>query len=140
MRKTLCSMFLCAAIGAGGAAAEDEETLLEYVLDNCSEDIESFCDDVTPGGGRVAMCLAAYEDQISTGCTLALYDAATVLEAMTDEIVYLAESCAGDIDAFCADTVPGEGRLLQCLANEEAELSESCDEALEDLAEDDMGD
>ncbi len=143
MRMILCSMLLCAAMGSATTALAEEvileeETLLEYVLENCADDIGTFCEGVTPGRGHVAMCLAAYEDQISTGCTMALYDAATIIDAITQELVYLAESCEADIDTFCADTVPGEGRILECLDAQADDLSEDCDEALEDIAEGDL--
>lgn len=142
MRMILCSTILCAVLSSAAALAEEvvleEDTLLGYVLEACESDIESFCDRVTPGDGRVAMCLAAYEDQISTDCTMALYDAAAIIDAITEELVYLAESCEADIDTFCADTVPGEGRILECLSAQADGLSEDCDDALEDIAEGDL--
>jgi hypothetical protein len=138
MKKLIGSMLLGVLIGSAAALvqAQDEETLLEFVLDNCEEDIEEYCDRVTPGDGRVAMCLAAYEDQISGACTLALYDAAAVINALADEIVYLGEACATDIDELCGGTSMGEGRLLSCLSEQRDKVSDGCDEALGEIIED----
>ncbi len=34
---------------------------------------------------------------------------------------------------FCADTVPGEGRILKCLENNEAKVSSRCKQAAKDV-------
>lgn len=35
-------------------------------------------------------------------------------------------ACRADAEKFCKDVQPGEGRMAQCLARHESELSESC--------------
>ncbi len=39
-------------------------------------------------------------------------------------------ACKGDIKAFCAAVVPGEGRIKGCMKQHLPELSEPCKEAL----------
>ena len=98
----------------------------------------AFCDQVTPGDGRILHCLAAHEDKISADCEYALYTAATVIQELTiaiveelnDAIEYLAVECGTDIDEHCPDVPPGEGRILMCLEQNEADLTDDCTAAL----------
>lgn len=119
-----------------GPLAMAQETLLEYVVEACDTDLTEFCDQVNPGEGRLLHCLAAYEDQISSECAIALYDAATVLQELVNTIAYIGESCNADIEAFCAETPLGEGRILACLEGRGDELSESCRTAVDEVVVD----
>lgn len=47
---------------------------------------------------------------------------------------YVTAECQGDIDNFCADVTPGEGRLLYCAAAYQDQLSEQCTGALANAA------
>ncbi|MGC2395220.1 MAG: cysteine rich repeat-containing protein, partial [Rhodomicrobium sp.] len=51
-------------------------TAIQRLEGACGEDIEQFCSDVTPGGGRMASCMDAYSDQLSRSCSFALSRAA----------------------------------------------------------------
>jgi len=114
-------------------AANAQETLLEYVLTSCDDDITEFCDQVTPGDGRLLYCMAAHEDKISAKCAIALYDAATILDEFTNALVYFADACETDIDTHCADTPMGEGRILACLAEQDEALTDACSAAVEEV-------
>jgi hypothetical protein len=46
---------------------------IETVEDACAADIDFFCGRVTPGEGRLVLCMRAHEDQLSRGCRLAVY-------------------------------------------------------------------
>lgn len=35
-------------------------------------------------------------------------------------------SCGNDVQKFCADVKPGEGRIMECLAQHESDLSQKC--------------
>ncbi len=50
------------------------EQSAETVLERCAQDLERFCDDATPGEGRMLSCLLAYDDQVSDACAEALSD------------------------------------------------------------------
>lgn len=103
-----------------------QDTLLDYVLESCEADLEQYCSQVTPGEGRLLYCVAAHEDKISGQCQYALFEAAVLLSELADAILYLAESCESEIDTLCADVAMGEGRVLACLEESNAELGAAC--------------
>jgi hypothetical protein len=41
---------------------------LEEAKQACTPDIEKFCSDVTPGGGRLIRCLAPHYDELTPAC------------------------------------------------------------------------
>jgi len=128
----LVSGFLFTLLVAAPLHAQD--ALRDYLVEECSADLEQYCNQVTPGEGRLLHCVAAHEDKISGQCQLALFGAAVVLSELADAIQYLAESCATEIESLCADVATGEGRILACLVENEAELGEQCSNALAEEA------
>jgi hypothetical protein len=130
--KTYVYGMLLTCLLAASAANAQEGTLLDYVVDACADDLEEFCADVTPGEGRLIYCIAAYQDQISNRCGVALYDAASILQELADAIAYIGTACSADIDQFCADTPVGEGRIIECLGNNGDQLTEACSTALDE--------
>lgn len=120
--KTL--LFLLTLLAGGGAAAQD--TLLDYVVDACEADLQQYCSQVTPGEGRLLYCVAAHEDKISGQCSYALFSAAVLLEQLADFIVDVAASCETEIETLCGEVELGEGRILACLEEHEAELGDAC--------------
>ena len=87
---------------------------------------------MTPGEGRLLYCIAAYQDQISNRCGVALYEAAAVLQELANAIAYIGSACSEDIDKFCADTPVGEGRIVECLEENGDQVTEACAIALDD--------
>ena len=55
------------------------------MIDACKPEIEAYCSQVTPGNGRLLHCVAAHEDKLSGQCEYALYQAASLLEALSPE-------------------------------------------------------
>jgi Golgi apparatus protein 1 len=47
---------------------------------------------------------------------------------------YLVASCEGDLEKYCSEVTPGEGRLLYCVAAHEDKLSGQCSYALYEAA------
>jgi hypothetical protein len=43
---------------------------------------------------------------------------------------YVIDSCEGDLQKYCSQVTPGEGRLLHCVAAHEDKLSGQCEYAL----------
>jgi hypothetical protein len=54
------------------ASAGAQQSLVETVANGCKNEIETYCNDVTPGEGRVLACLYAYSDKLSSTCEYAL--------------------------------------------------------------------
>ena len=128
----LINAMLVAIFALASPALLAQETLLDYVLASCEADIVQFCDSVTPGDGRLVYCMAAHEDQISSDCAFALYDAAEILQQLAESLAYLVNACETDIEAYCAETPMGEGRVLACLKKRGDELTDTCRSAIDE--------
>jgi len=51
-------------------------------------------------------------------------------QAQDSLVEHLIESCKVDIESFCSQVTPGEGRLLHCMAAHEDKISGQCNYAL----------
>jgi hypothetical protein len=112
----LAVVMLC--LGLMNAAPADAQT-----KNPCAEDVAKYCKDVTPGGGRLVRCLRQHESQLSPECKAGQEQArARAREAH--------EACADDVQKFCKDVKPGEGRVVRCLKDNSAGLSTECREKL----------
>jgi len=110
-----------------------QEGLVESVVTGCKAELEQYCSNVTPGEGRVLACLYAYEDKLSGRCEYALYDAAVQLERAVAALSYVVNECSSDLKQYCAGVAAGEGRLLQCLQKNDAQVSQRCKQARKDV-------
>jgi Cysteine rich repeat len=65
----------------------------------CGDDLQRFCANVQPGGGRVVQCLSSHTPELSESCETMIADArgGTKLRA----------ACGDDLKRFCADVRPG---------------------------------
>jgi len=102
------------------------EAATKTIQDACSPDVTKFCGQVTPGEGRLVLCMMAHEDKVSTKCDFALYSATRNLERAIDRIEQTADACWQDIEKQCSETAPGGGRVAQCLVAKKASLSNEC--------------
>ncbi|WP_428525691.1 cysteine rich repeat-containing protein [Roseibium sp.] len=96
------------------------------VLEACESEIVEFCSTVEPGNGRVLSCLYAHETKISTECGVAFEDIADVIDGLFFTIGSTLAICAPDLEKHCSDTKFGQGRLLSCLAEVQADLEPAC--------------
>ena len=109
---------------------EVDSAALETVVAACLTEVDTYCSSVTPGGGRLLACFATHEDKLSGGCSKALQDFSTELEAFTRAMAFAANACYEDINRFCADVQGGEGRVANCLIENQSEVSATCLEAM----------
>ena len=109
-----------------------QDSLVEHLVKACETDIRSYCSQVTPGEGRMLHCMAAHEDKISGQCQYAFYQAARILEQLATATAYVASQCATDIETHCSGVAMGEGRILMCLSENKAEVSDACNQAISD--------
>lgn len=47
---------------------------------------------------------------------------------------YVVESCQADLDKYCSQVTPGDGRLMYCVAAHQDKISAKCEGALIDAA------
>ena len=92
----------------------------------CGKELASYCGSVTPGEGRIGLCLMAHEDKISPRCANAMFDVAGQIELAANNLWRAAEVCAGDIQKHCGKVQEGEGRIAQCLIKNKAIISKAC--------------
>jgi len=129
---------LCMVVFAGETAKAQgpieamAQGMVKSVTDGCKAELEKYCRNVTPGEGRGLACLYAYGDKLSGRCEYALYDASAQLQWAITTLTYAANECRDDFAKFCANIKPGEGRLLQCLDKNGANVSIRCKQALKD--------
>jgi hypothetical protein len=94
----------------------------ERIRGACSEELRNFCSAVTPGEGRLLLCMEAHEDKLSDQCELALLDASRPIRRVTHRIERIAEACWSDIQANC----DSGSSIAQCMREKRALLSASC--------------
>ena len=89
----------------------------------CEADVWQFCQGVRPGRGRIAACLGARWDDLSSTCR----DAVAVA---SEKVQRFATDCADDAARFCPGVQPGGGRIYGCLKLQESRLSSRCRRAM----------
>jgi hypothetical protein len=85
----------------------------------CADDIAKFCKDVKPGGGRLVRCLKEHEKELSPSCKARMEEARKKLKNAQ-------QACADDVQKFCKDIKPGQGRIVNCLREHQKDLSPAC--------------
>ena len=111
----------------GGAAATPA-----LADDPCAPDVQLLCADVTPGSARVVTCLRQNEPKLSAACREKIQADAQKARRLIEEF---GRSCRADVEQFCAGVDPGGGRIIGCLDQHQVDLSSSCREEVEKLAE-----
>jgi len=133
LRKGLVVVLGILALIVPGSRVDAEDSLVDNVKKGCEKELKTYCSNVTPGEGRLAACLFAYEDKLSTRCDYALYDAAAQLQRVVAALAYVDNECDADLKKHCASVEAGEGRLLTCLEKNESKLSDRCKQAFKDV-------
>ena len=133
MRRIMIFFVALAILLFGINSAIAQQDLVETVANGCKTELEKYCNQVTPGQGRVLACLYAYGDKLSSRCEYALYDAAVQLERAVAALSYVANECDADMEKYCESIEPGEGRLLECLEKHDKEVSGRCKQAIKDV-------
>jgi len=134
MRNVMASVVVfCILAVCGGCATTQPKGLADMVAEGCKADIDTHCKGVAPGEGRMLACLYAYSDQLSERCEYALYNAASQLEWAVQSLAYAASECRNDLQTYCSDVNPGEGRLIQCLDKNKNKISDRCKQAKKDI-------
>jgi hypothetical protein len=117
-----------------GALDAKVASIIEGGKQGCAADLEKHCATVTPGEGRLALCLIAHADKRTASCERALAVARTEAETLINEVDQSIQACAPDIASLCSGTQPGDGRIAQCLMEQRGSLSASCGQVLDKLS------
>ena len=133
MRRAGLGLLILSGILLLAMPAMAQQSLVETVVNGCKAELEKYCSNVTPGEGRVLACLYAYGDKLSGRCEYALYDAAVQLERAVAALSYAVNECSTDLRKYCASVEAGEGRLLECLQKNDAQVSKRCKQARKDV-------
>ncbi len=130
-------VLMVAFIVSTGFAADPVQKKMDAALgtfvEGCQVELSTFCKEVTPGEGRVLACLYAFADKVSPRCEYALYDSMGQLNRTLTNLSYTINECSDDLNAYCSAINPGEGRLLDCLNQNETKVSSRCNTALKDV-------
>ena len=131
--RRIVMVLVAASVMAFAQNAMALDKVVERVTKACEMEIKNYCSQVKMGQGRMLSCFYAHEDKLTVKCINALYDGLHTLERAVEAISYVANQCSQDIDKHCGSTVPGEGRIAQCLLNKKSELSERCSGAIDEV-------
>jgi hypothetical protein len=118
MRKTLTCLVVAVLFGLGFADVKPAQAAARG-RNPCIPEIEKYCKDARPGGGKIATCLKEHETDLSQECKDFLVDA-------RERGREFAKNCGTDAKKLCKGVQPGGGRLIECLKEHEAEVSGSC--------------
>lgn len=100
---------------------------------SCKPDVEKFCKEVKPGEGRILRCLKENHENLSGECKQQMAAGMEKMkEKMVDKMKEARETCKEDIEEFCKEVQPGEGRMMQCLKKHEEHISKKCQNALQE--------
>ena len=133
MKRILIGLMALGIMSLLFTNAATGENLVQSITEGCKVELEKYCENVTPGKGRVLACLYAYGDKLSPKCEYALYDAAAQLERAVAALSYVANECDEDLEQYCSAVAPGGGRLLDCLEKKDKQLTKRCKQALKDV-------
>jgi hypothetical protein len=89
----------------------------------CQDELRSYCNNVTPGQGRLLLCMQAHDDKIGRQCELALLETSRNIGKAVSRLDSFAQACWPDIQVFCSGT---GGSVTQCVIDNRPSLSPAC--------------
>lgn len=95
------------------------ESAIQRVEDACANDIDEFCGSVTPGGGRIALCMRAHSDLLSRRCRFTLLRTARNIR---QNVASIADECINGLRNKCKNA----GNVGQCAEQQSASISPAC--------------
>ena len=95
----------------------------------CTDEIQTYCADVKPGGGRILECLKTNEAKLSPACTGRVNDLQGTVSGPLG-------ACRDDWAALCYHPRASTDRqsMLQCLQANRANVSAGCQKALQSMS------
>jgi hypothetical protein len=108
------------AVGLLFSAARASSELGEHP---CRADVQKYCPDIEPGGGRFLQCLEQHSDELSGACRQHVQHKQAALDR-------LRQICQPDVQKLCGD-VPLDRDAFRCLREHRSEVSADCKDQLE---------
>ena len=96
---------------------------MQQLRQACQDELRNFCSTVTPGEGRLLLCMQAHEDKISRQCELAMLETTRNIGKSVHRMENFAQACWQDIQAHCSGA---GGSVAQCMLDNRASLSAPC--------------
>jgi hypothetical protein len=115
----LAALMIC--VGTMQVSADSVASRLQAISTSCHTDVQTFCQGLTPGGGKVVRCLGQNVMSVSAACR------GTMLSAMNDV-------CGQDISRLCPGVSANDPAAGSCLQAHAAELKGTCKSAADRLA------
>ena len=132
----LATMFISGTVMAEGEKLADKlsNAVVEVHIDieSCNADAAILCPGLPLNSRKSFACLMAYEDNLSTACTLGIIEAAMSVELGLLAIEHSIQACEADADKYCLKAKAGEGRIVSCLKKNESKLDKKCISALKE--------
>jgi hypothetical protein len=88
----------------------------------CRQDAEKLCSGLTWGKG-LGKCMKEHKSDLSNACQ-------AKLEKGMEKHKEFSQACGSDLKQYCSDIKPGQGRVRDCLKDNEQKLSSSCKDEL----------
>lgn len=96
---------------------------MEQLKTACADEMRNFCSTVTPGEGRLLLCMQAHEDKISRQCELSLLETSRNIGNAVSNVQNFAQACWNDIQVYCSGA---GGSIAQCVVDNRSSLSPQC--------------
>jgi hypothetical protein len=98
----------------------------------CEGDIRQHCSGPGQNATKIFLCLMAYEEQLSPTCREGVLEAAKSIKAGSEATDYSLSACETDVDEYCRNVRPGEGRVVGCIKANEPQVRKACIAALKE--------
>lgn len=92
----------------------------------CRDDRMKHCSHAMGDHAKMLQCMNDHEKDLSNACR-------EHKNAMNADMKSAHAVCMQDIEKFCADVKPGQGRMRECLKKNQAGLSQACKDAHKNL-------
>ncbi len=115
MKKTWIGVVAALVFGAVAVGAQDSSELPA----SCRADVAKLCAGISPGEGRIRMCLRENAAMLSPECK-------SKIERARERVGQVSRACAKDAKTYCRDVEKGGGRVLRCLKGHETLLTKEC--------------
>ncbi|HEX4385364.1 MAG TPA: cysteine rich repeat-containing protein [Myxococcales bacterium] len=98
--------------------------------DHCKDDVQKLCPNTKPGPDRMA-CMRAHKAEVSPECKklyeqMQEYKQEGMQKGRGGAMKEARAACQSDMEKFCQGVQPGEGRVIACLQQHQADLSPAC--------------